>query len=313
MGLIDDKGLLGDTPQECARQLDRVRALVRMCGQRCNVGKFWGLHLETRGKGIATVRPGLRWGTEGIPEAKNDTHVRFLGGNANPVGGGGAVKILKEVKSGIKRVKPKLHYWPVSQAVGQMILEGVVVNKMIYRVVINVPTEQMCDDMVGAITRAYRDVFGMARPTPREVVYTVLGVEPPDKRPWVTVVVKLLKARNSGNYLLRDILRGHMQAIPQVDRDVSRVKEHLKGMGLTLRTLTRDVYYSEPENGGVLTVRGGGCELWDDLGGGGGAVMVVDPTGRVLLWEVVTFTTLTLVRRSVVQGKLGEKSGGFAR
>ena len=108
MGLIDDTGVLGDTPQECARQLDRVRVPERMCGHRCKVGKFWGLHLETRGKGIATVQLGLRWGTEGIPEARNDTHVRFLGGNANPVGG--AVKICKEVKSGIKRVKPKLHY-----------------------------------------------------------------------------------------------------------------------------------------------------------------------------------------------------------
>ena len=114
------------------------------------------------------------------------------------------------------------------------------VNKMIYRVVVNVPTEQMCDDMVGAITRAYRDVFGIARPTPREMVYTVLGVEPPDKWLWVTVVVELLKALNSGNYLLRDILQGHMQAVPQIDRDVTRVRERLKGMGLTLRTLTRD-------------------------------------------------------------------------
>ena len=89
MGLIDDTGVLGDTPQECARQLDRVRALVRMCSQRCNVGKFWGLHLETRGKGIATVQPCLRWGTQGIPEARNETHVRFLGGERQPGGGGG--------------------------------------------------------------------------------------------------------------------------------------------------------------------------------------------------------------------------------
>ena len=89
MGLIDDTGGLGDMPQECARQLDRVRALVRMCGQRCNVGKFWGLHLETRGKGIATVQPSLQWGTEGTPEARNDTHGRFLGENANPVSGQG--------------------------------------------------------------------------------------------------------------------------------------------------------------------------------------------------------------------------------
>ena len=173
LGLIDDAGVLGDTPQECARRLIRVRALVHMCGQRCNVGKFWGLHLKTRAKGIATVQRGLQWGTEGIPGARNDTHVRFLGGNANPVGW--AVKILKEVKSGIKQVRPKLHYWPVSQAVGQMILEGVVVNKMIYRVVVNIPTEQMCDNMVGAITRAYRDVFGMARPTPREVYLRYWG------------------------------------------------------------------------------------------------------------------------------------------
>ena len=88
IGLIDDTGVLGDTPQECARQLDRVRALVRMYGQRCNVGIFWGLHLQTRGKGITTVQPGLWWGTKGIPEATNDTQVRFLGENAHPVGGG---------------------------------------------------------------------------------------------------------------------------------------------------------------------------------------------------------------------------------
>ena len=57
---------------------------------------------------------------------------------------------------------------------------------------------------------------------------------------WVTVVVELLKALNSGNYLLRDVLRGHMQAVPQIDRDVTRVKERLRGMGPTLRTLTRE-------------------------------------------------------------------------
>ena len=182
MGLIDDTGVLGDTPQECARQLDRVRVLVRMCGQRCNVGKFWGLHLEARGKGIATVQPGLLWGTDGIPEARNDTHVRFLGANANPVGGGSKDTQGGETwyQTGQAQAPPLARVWPVSQAVGHMILEGVVVNKMKYTVVVNVPTEQLCDNMVGAIIRPYRDVFGMARPTPREVVYEVLGVEPPD-------------------------------------------------------------------------------------------------------------------------------------
>ena len=142
------------------------------------------------------------------------------------------------MKRGIKRVNPKLQYWPMSQAVGQMILEGVVVNKMIYRVVVTVPMEQLCDKMAGAITRVYRDVFGVARPTPRAVVYEVLGVAAPDKQMWVTVVVELLKALNSSNYLLRDVLRRHMQVAPQTNRDVTRVKGRPRDMGLTLGNLT---------------------------------------------------------------------------
>ena len=63
--------------------------------------------------------------------------------------------------------------------------------------------------MMGNMTRVYRDAFGLARGTPRTAVYQILGVQRPDHGLWETMIVELLTAMNSQNFLLRDTLWGH--------------------------------------------------------------------------------------------------------
>ena len=167
-----------------------------------------------------------------------------------------------------------------------MIVDGVMVNRMIFRAVVNVPSEQVYDAMVGAITRAYRDIFGMARPTPRAVVYGILGVEAPDKRLWVTVITELIKALNSPNYLRLDVVGCHRRLTPQVDKDITRVRHRLKEMQLTLQTLTRQRHRRRcvivsPKLDVCRLYVVGDASYWTTWG----TVMVINHKGRFLLWR----------------------------
>ena len=100
----------------------------------------------------------------------------------------------------------------------------------------------------------------------------------------------------------------HMQATPHMDTDVTKVKGRLRDMGLSLRTLTRNtkggccVIFS-PKMGVYRLYVVGGATFGTT--GGGGAVMVVEPKGSVLLKEVVTLTALTLSTYIVEPSMLG--------
>ena len=88
------------------------------------------------------MQPSLKWGTKVFLQAANSTYVRFLGRNANRRGGGGR-EGTQESEKQIKRINPKLHYWPA-------------VSRMICWAVISIPTESMSNELVGAITRTYK-------------------------------------------------------------------------------------------------------------------------------------------------------------
>ena len=47
----------------------------------------------------------------------------------------------REIKKWANTVQPKLWAWPVSKAVAHTIIDGVVVNRMICRLVVNTPGE----------------------------------------------------------------------------------------------------------------------------------------------------------------------------
>ena len=78
---------------------------------------------------------------------------------------------------------------------------------MIFRSVVNVPGEGVCEGMVGSIPRVYRDAFGLAQNTLR--VYQILGVKQPDHRLWATIIVEMLTALKSQNFVLRNIRWQH--------------------------------------------------------------------------------------------------------
>ena len=122
-------------------------------------------------------------------------------------------------------------------------------------------------------------------------MHEVPGTVAPDKRQCVIVVSGLLKALNSENYLLRDVLGKHLKSTLHMDKDVRGVKTCLQGMGRPskLWSGTRGRCFIVSRKIEVYHVN----------------VVRADPKGRVRLWEVVNFIALTLSTHIVEATMLG--------
>ena len=222
--------------------------------------------------------------------ARANQYVPLLSGNANILGG--HVDILRVVRRWPKFVHAKPYAWPIFLHVARVLINGLVTNRMICRLVVNIRPEVVCDAMVGTISRRYRSTFGLPPRKPRSAVYEVVQDDPPDAKLWVTVIIELLKALNSTNHLLRMALWEHwlQPSLHCLDLDMNRIKDRLRAMHITLVSVQRDsgggqgfTSDSDSPPGGALHIFGDASlrSTW------GGAVQVRDARGRVYITLVV--------------------------
>ena len=65
-GLVDDTVIMGHTVEETQYCLERVRGVIHLAGQRCNVDKFQSLHLVKQGSKVEAHRSVLQWGGQEV-------------------------------------------------------------------------------------------------------------------------------------------------------------------------------------------------------------------------------------------------------
>ena len=121
-----------------------------------------------------------------LDQTRGNQYVRLLGGNANIVGGWG--KILWETKKWVKIVFGRLNKWPTSQGITKGVIGGLVVNRFLFRVAVNIPMSGQLDIVVGCICRMYRGVSGLSPKTPREALFDTIQEVVPGVRLWACVI-----------------------------------------------------------------------------------------------------------------------------
>ena len=128
----------------------------------------------------------------------------------------------------------QLARWPVSAGVTIAVIEGLVENRMVYKCVVNIPTEGQISELTGMVTRAFRGAFGIPRRTPREFVYDIIGRPGPDTLMWVTAIVEYHKAMNSPSQVLNETTWVHWQSedLHRWDKAVRRLRARVHSMGI---------------------------------------------------------------------------------
>ena len=97
----------------------------------------------------------------------------------------------------------------MSVGVAHTVVEGLVVNRLVFRDCVNVPTYVRISSVTGSTCRVYGLVFGLAPNTPRACVVFILGRAAPDHVLWATVINELFKSQNGPNALLAQTVWAH--------------------------------------------------------------------------------------------------------
>ena len=149
----------------------------------------------------------------------------FRGGNANPLGGFTFLKNIALKWSGV--IIAKLMICPPSYGVAKAVIEGLLMNRLIGRVVVNIPPDSQLSSIEASVARTYRVVFALPYHTPRECVFWVVGVASLLNQVLAVAIVDFLKALCSRGALLRESLWQHWSqvALHRLDKDVLRLKE----------------------------------------------------------------------------------------
>ena len=187
------------------RVADHLRVIIDCVGQRNNSSKMNVQVLQVKQGSVCSVSKSVVWDDKPVWSTSRHQHIKFLGGNANILGGFPTIK--KVITRWSRTVISRLRGWPVSVGVAHTVIEGLVVNRLVFRCCVNVPTDVQISSVTGSICRVYRLVFGLAPNTPRACIVSILGRAAPDHVLWVIVINELFKSLNGPNALLN--LRGH--------------------------------------------------------------------------------------------------------
>ena len=95
----------------------------------------------------------------------------------NPLWGWG--EIIGVLKVWVARVRGKLYHSPVSNNVANAVIDGLVVNRFVFRFQANTPPESLCDQVEGSIARLYRSAYGLPQKTPRKALFDIIQVVSP--------------------------------------------------------------------------------------------------------------------------------------
>ena len=141
---------------------------------------------------VCSRRGPIRWGADTVKAVDRYKHVKFLGGNVNPLGGFTVLKTIALKWSGV--IIAKLMVWPPSYGVAKAVIEGLRMNRLIGRVLVNIPPDSQLSLIEASVARTYRVVFGLPYHTPRECVFWVVGVASLLQQVWAVAIVEFLKA-----------------------------------------------------------------------------------------------------------------------
>ena len=229
MGYVDDTAAAAAAPAKEVAEItqhlaDTLRSAIHTLGQRNHSGKMKVLGFKVGNDNIAVHKFKVKWGADKVTTENRHAHIKLPGGNVNITGGYAAIR--KVIKTWTNRVKGQLARWPVSAGVTVAVIEGLVENRMVYKCVVNIPTEGQISELTGMVTKAFRGAFGIPRRTPRECVYDIIGRPGPDTLMWVTAIVEYHKAMNSPSQVLNETTWVHWQSedLHRWDKDVRRLR-----------------------------------------------------------------------------------------
>ena len=179
--------------------------------------------LQVEQGSVCSVSKSVVWDDKPVWSTSRHQHIKFLGGNANILGGFPTIK--KVITRWSRTVISRLRGWPVSVGVAHTVIEGLVVNRLVFHCCVNVPTDVQISSVTRSICRVYRLVFGLAPNTPRACIVSILGRAAPDHVLWVTVINELFKSLNGPNALLAQSAWAHWSnpCLHRFDSDSQRI------------------------------------------------------------------------------------------
>ena len=192
----------------------------------------------------------------------------------------------------------------MSVGVAHTVIEGFVVNRLVFRCRVNVPMDVQISSVTGSICKVYRLVFGLAPNTPRACIVSILGRAAPDHVLWVTVINELFKSLNGPNALLAQSVWAHWSnpCLHRFDSDSQRIQSRFQSLGIHFRKCVSGQgakWCVKPPRGGafptVLYVFGDASlkDCWR------GAAKVVDGRGHVWLDYSVSLSAIGLSTKLV--------------
>ena len=289
------------------RVADHLRVIIDCVGQHNNSSKMHIQVLQVKQGSVCSVSKSIVWDDEEVWSTCRHQHIKFLGGNSNILGGFPTIK--KVILKWSRTVISTLRGWPVSVGVAHIVVEGLVVNRLVFCCCVNVPTDVQISSVTGSICRVYRLVFGLAPNTPRACIVSILGRAPPDQVLWATIINELFKSLNGPNALLAQTVWAHWSnpCLHRFDSDSQRIRSRLQSLDIHFRKLVLGQgtkWCVSPPRGGafpaILYVFGDASlkDCW------GGAAKVVDSQGHVWLDTSVSLSAIglntKLVEASVV-------------
>ena len=234
IGYVDDTAAAAVAPAKDVAETthllaDTLRNAIYTLPQRNHSGKMKVLGFKVENDNIAVHKFNVKWGADKVTTENRHAHITLLGGNVNITGGYAAIKTWTN------RVIGQLARWPVSAGVTIAVIKGLVENRMLYKYVVNIPTEGQISELTGMVTRGFRGAFGIPRRTPRECVYVIIGRPRPYTLMWVTTIVEYHKAMNSPSQVLNETTWVHWQSedLHRWDKDVRRLRARVHNMGIT--------------------------------------------------------------------------------
>ena len=219
------------------RVADHLHVIIDCVGQRNNSSKMNVQVLQVKQGSVCSVSKSVVWDDKPVWSTSRHQHIKFLGGNANILGGFPTIKTV--ITRWSRTVISRLRGWPVSVGVAHSGIEGLVVNRLVFRCCVNVPTDVQISSVTGSICRVCRLVFGLAPNTPRACIVSILGRAAPDHVLWVTVINELFKSLNGPNALLAQSAWAHWSnpCLHRFDSDSQRIQSRIQSLGIQFRKL----------------------------------------------------------------------------
>ena len=165
LGYVDDTAAMAADGSAAQEMADKIRAVFDVLGQRNHSGKMVVLSLiMSPEEAVCSRRVSVRWGADIVKTVDRYKHVKFLGRNANPIGGFTYLKKMALKWSGV--IIAKLMIWPPSYRVAKAVIEGLRMNRLVGRVVVTIPPDPQLSSIEASVARTYRVVFGLPYHTP---------------------------------------------------------------------------------------------------------------------------------------------------